>query len=122
MSDSKVTSPEAHWRAALREGRLLLQRDASDGTAYFPPRLAGPKGQALEWIEASGRGTVYSVSAIHPRPPQQPYNVALVDLAEGARMMSRINGADPEDIAIGAPVAAQIAETEEGPQVVFHLA
>jgi len=122
MSDQAATSPEAQWRAALGEGRFLLQRDASDGAAYFPPRLAGPKGQKLEWIEASGRGTVYSVSTIHPRPPQQRYNVALVDLEEGARMMSRVDGANPDSIAIGAPVIAQIEKTEEGPQVVFHLA
>ena len=122
MSETTVVPPEAHWRAALADGRFLIQRDASDGTAYFPPRLAGPQGQPLEWVEATGRGTVYSISVIHPKPPQQPYNVALVDLEEGARMMSLIEGADPAAIAIGSQVTAQIAETDEGPQVIFHLA
>ncbi len=122
MSDHAVSSPEAHWRAALAEGRFLIQRDRIDGKAYFPPRLAGPEGQPLEWVEASGRGTVYSVSVIHPKPPLQPYNVVLVDLEEGARMMSRVDGAGPDTVAIGAPVAAKIVQTESGPQVVFHPA
>lgn len=122
MSDHAIIPPEAHWRAALAEGKFLIQRDTTGGTAYFPPRLAGPEGQPLEWVEACGRGTVYSVTVIHPKPPQQAYNVALVDLEEGARMMSRIDGTEPETIAIGTSVVAQIAQTDSGPQVVFHQA
>jgi len=122
MSEHAVIPPEAHWRGALAEGRFLIQRDPDTGTAYFPPRLAGPEGQSLEWIEASGRGTVYSISVIHPKPPQKPYNVVLVDLEEGARMMSRVDDAEPQAIAIGTPVIAQIAQAEDGPQLVFHQA
>ena len=53
-----VAGPEAHWRAALAEGRFLLQRAQSSGTVYFPPRLAEPgTGETdLEWVEASGMG------------------------------------------------------------------
>ncbi|KLI62893.1 Zn-ribbon domain-containing OB-fold protein [Aurantiacibacter marinus] len=122
MTEHGVISPEARWRAALADGRFLIQRDTIDGTSYFPPRLAGPEGQPLEWVEASGRGTVYSVSVIHPKPPQQPYNVVLVDLEEGARMMSRVDGSGPDKIVIGTQVSAQIVQTESGPQVVFHRA
>lgn len=122
MIEKSVTSPEAHWRAALADGRFLIQRDMQDGRAFFPPRLAGPEGQTLEWIEACGRGTVYSVTVIHPRPPQEPYDVVLVDLEEGARIMSRVSGIDPGDVTIGIPVTAQIATTDEGAQIVFHPA
>ncbi|WP_340588823.1 Zn-ribbon domain-containing OB-fold protein [Erythrobacter alti] len=122
MTQCSVVPPETHWRAALADGRFLIQRDPVDGTTYFPPRLAGPKGQSLEWVEASGLGTVYAVSVIYPKPPQQPYNVVLVDLEEGARMMSRVESERPEDIAIGDPVRARIAATDDGMQIVFHPA
>ena len=58
--------PEATWRKALAEGRLLLQRAKGSGTVFFPPRWAEPgTGETdLEWIEAAGLGTVYSVTVI----------------------------------------------------------
>lgn len=113
---------EAHWREALIEGRLLLQRDRETGKAYFPPRIAGSKGQALEWFEATGRGVVYSVTVIHPRPPKEPYNVVLVDLEEGARVMSRVDGVPAQEVAIGMPVIASIEQSQEGPLLIFHPA
>lgn len=105
-----------HWDGALAEGRFLLQR-APDGRAVFPPREHAPgSGAALDWIEASGRGTVYSATWIQRRPPEAPYNVVLIDLAEGARMMSRVEGVTPETLHIGMAVKARIAE---GPLLVF---
>lgn len=114
--------PEAHWRTALGEGRFLLQREATTGRCFFPPRLAGPGAEPLEWIEAEGRGTVHAVTVIHPRPPREPYNVVLIDLAEGPRMMSRIEGVAADEITIGMPVRAAIATDGDGPLVVFHPA
>lgn len=112
--------PEAHWREALAQGRLLLQR-APDGTAVFPPRLAAPgSGEALEWFEPSGRGTVYSFSWISRKPPAQPYHVALVDLDEGVRLMSRIEGTTPETLRIGMRVEASIEADGDAPLLVFR--
>ncbi|VVT00319.1 Zn-ribbon domain-containing OB-fold protein [Erythrobacter sp. EC-HK427] len=122
MTPNDAPGPEARWREALDEGRILLQRDPASGAVFFPPRVCGPEGQALEWIEACGTGTVYAVTTIHPRPPLEPYNVALVDLAEGVRMMSRVDGIAADDIAIGSAVVAAIAQTRDGPLVVFHPA
>lgn len=108
-----MTSPDAHWRAALAQGRLLLQRVAGGGAAVFPPRLVEPGTGAadLEWVEASGLGTVYSVTWISQKPPLEPYNVALVDLDEGARVMSRVEGAS--EVLIGMRVRARIDQGEE---------
>ena len=122
MTADEVLGPEAYWRNALEAGRILLQRDPVDGTAFFPPRLAGPKGQKLEWIEASGQGVVYSVTVITPRPPLEPYHVALIDLAEGVRMMSRVEGVAPTELSIGDTVSARIVQGGGGPLVVFHPA
>lgn len=117
-----VVPPEAHWRTALAEGRFLLQRDPDSGAVHFPPRLAGLDGGALEWIEASGAGTVYSVTEVSRRPPEQPYVVALIDLAEGPRLMSRVEGVAPHEVTIGMAVRAGIADEEPGPLLVFHPA
>ena len=66
----------------------------------------------IEWREASGRGTVYALSVMHlPATPEYkdrvPYIVAMIDLDEGARMMSNVFGVDPADAAVG--MAVQIA-------------
>jgi hypothetical protein len=38
------------------------------------------------------------------------YNVCLVDLAEGPRMLSRVAGVAPEEVRIGMAVKARIAD------------
>lgn len=116
-----MTSPATHWREALADGRLLLQR-TGDGTAIFPPRLAAPGSGAddLEWIEASGHGTVYTLSWVQRRPPAEPYNVVLVDLDEGARLMSRVEGVTPETLRIGQRVTAFIDGSGEEPLLLFR--
>ncbi|MBC2669799.1 Zn-ribbon domain-containing OB-fold protein [Novosphingobium piscinae] len=109
-----------HWDEALVAGRLLLQRPVGGGAAVFPPRECAPgNGAALEWFEASGRGTVYSVTWVQRRPPEEPYNVVLVDLAEGARLMGRVEGVTETSLQIGMAVRARIAE---GPVIVFDPA
>ena len=122
MTDS--TSPEAHWREALTEGKLLLQRSRSSGTFNFPPRVIAPGTGAddLEWVEASGAGTVYSVTVISPKPPADPYNVVLVDLAEGPRVMSRVEGLSPDKVQIGMAVKARIDGSEDQAVLLFDPA
>ena len=116
-----MTSPENHWRDALAQGRLLLQRAIGSGERFFPPRLIEPgTGEVdLEWIEASGFGTVYSVTMINQKPPAEPYNVVLVDLDEGPRMMSRVTG--PGEIPIGLRVRARIDRGDK-PILLFERA
>lgn len=118
-----MKGPEAEWREALAEGRLLLQRTAH-GKAVFPPRVAAPgTGEGgLEWFEASGRGTIYSLTWIQRKPPQEPYNVVLVDLAEGARLMSRVEDASPDTLEIGQEVEAFVDRSGEEPVLLFRLA
>lgn len=106
------------WDEALKQGKFLLQRPAGGGAAIFPPREFAPgNSEALEWFEASGMGVIYSATWIQRKPPEPPYNVVLVDLAEGGRMMARVEGVTPESLQIGMAVKARIAE---GPVVVFE--
>lgn len=125
MSDgASATGPERHWRAALAEGRFLLQRARSSGTVFFPPRLMEPGSgdDEWDWIEASGLGTVHAVTVIYPKPPQEPRAVVLVDLDEHVRLMSEVEGVAAEDIAIGLRVRARIGERDGAPLLLFDAA
>lgn len=118
---SEQTSPEAQWRDALAHGEFLLQRSKSSGEYCFPPRVMAPGTGAddLEWVQASGAGTIYSVTMISPKPPASCYAVVLVDLAEGPRVMSRVEGIPAEDVQIGMAVKARIAAGDESAVLVF---
>jgi hypothetical protein len=113
--------PDAEFQEFLKQGQLMLQRSRSSQRCFFYPRVLEPKTGStdLEWVPASGLGTVYSATVIRPKPPAQPYNVALVDLDEGPRMMSRIEGMPAQEVAIGLRVKARIVEEVEQLFVVF---
>ena len=113
--------PEKEFHAFLAAGRFMIQRSRSSGAHVFFPRIAEPVTGAmdLEWVPASGRGTVYSATVISPRPPAVPYNVVLVDLEEGPRIMSRVDGITPESVRIGMPVETRIVQEDEKPLIVF---
>jgi len=113
--------PEQDYFAHLAQGRFMLQRSRASGKFFFYPRVAEPVtgGRDLEWVDASGRGIVHATTVVRPKPPQQPYNVALVDLEEGPRMMSRVEGVAPEAVHIGMRVRARIGTQDDKPVVLF---
>ncbi|HEX8592441.1 MAG TPA: Zn-ribbon domain-containing OB-fold protein [Pseudomonas sp.] len=113
--------PDAEFQEFLKQGQFMLQRSRSSQRCFFYPRVVEPQTGStdLEWVAASGLGTVYSATVIRPKPPAQPYNVALVDLDEGPRMMSRIEGMPAQEVAIGLRVKARIVEEVEQLFVVF---
>ena len=119
-----VTHPDAEFRAFLAEGRFMIQRSKSSGVHVFYPRAIAPRTGArdLEWVEASGRGAVYSTTVVRKKPPEPSYSVALIDLAEGPRMMSRVEGLDPAAVTIGMAVQARIVDQDGEPVVVFEVA
>src|SRR5215212_233276 len=104
----------------------MIQRSKSTGEYVFYPRIAAPGSGVtdLEWVQPSGMGTVYSTTVIRQKPPTPNYNLALVDLKEGPRMMARVVGLAPEDVKIGQQVKARVAVPAEGsadlPMVVFE--
>lgn len=113
--------PDVDYHAHLAAGRFMLPADAS-GSPFYPPRATTPGAgsEDVHWIEASGRGTVYSATTVYRKPPDANYNVSLVDLAEGPRMMSRVEGVDETDVRIGMAVVARIVTPEQGlPFVIF---
>ena len=116
--------PDVEYNAHLQNGRFALQRSRSTGRYVFYPRVVEPGtgNQNLEWVDASGLGTVHAVTVIYSKPPAAPYDVVLVDLDEGPRLMSRVDGIAPEDVRIGMRVKARIVSSGNEAFVVFDPA
>jgi len=113
--------PHRDYMDFLTQGKFMLQRSRESGAFLFHPRVAEPKTGCndLEWVEASGRGIVYSTTVIRMKPPAVSYNLSLIDLEEGPRMMSRVEGIDPESVTIGMAVKARISQVDGAPLVLF---
>lgn len=93
------------WNAAA-QGRLLLPRCNACGQHFFRPEVACTHCFATDWqwAEASGRGTLYSWTAVHRAPAPGfavPLLLAVVELAEGPAMFSNLVGCAPPEIRIG---------------------
>jgi hypothetical protein len=74
-----------------------------------------------QWRVSAGLGTVHATTVARPRG-QEPYNVALIDLDEGFRMMSRVEDLPPQDVRIGMRVRVRFDDGEEHPLPVFVAA
>ena len=117
--------PDAVHRDALKQGVFQIQRCSKCSSHFFYPRALCPKCGSPDyaWVKPSGRGTVYSTSVVRQRPEDGPdYNVALVDLAEGPRLMSRIVDLPPAEVKIGMAVEAEIGELNGKLTVLFRSA
>jgi len=122
QTDSASQGVEAQYRQALDEGRFLIQHCAGCDRAVFYPRMLCPHCGAdkLAWTTPDGRGTVYSTTVVRRKPEAGgDYNVALIDLFEGVRLMSRVEGVKPDAVRIGMGVRAQVIRQDGHGLVVF---
>jgi hypothetical protein len=104
------------WEAAAQR-RLVAQRCTDCGRLRHPPRPMCPHCHSLEHeaTELSGAGTVYSYAVLHhPRSPKFTYPLvtALVDLAEGIRLVTNLVDVEPADVKIGMPVRVAFVDAE----------
>jgi len=115
-------SPYTRYVQHLKGGVLAYQFSPVANRAVFYPRVRCPYSgeDCLQWRVSAGLGSVYSTSVVYPRKGD-PYNVALIDLDEGFRMMSRVQGCDPMAVFIGQRVRFQAAIDEglDDPIAVF---
>jgi uncharacterized OB-fold protein len=114
-------SPLGVYLDFLKDGKLAYQV-TSDGEPVFFPRVMAPGSgnTELKWRISAGAGTVYSSTVVYPRN-EAPYNVVLIDMDEGYRLMSRVDGIDPCSVTIGMRVKAHVQHDKEGvPFPVFH--
>ena len=116
-----VTQPwtEEFWEGT-KQGKLLIQTCKDCKTKIFYPRKYCPDcwSPNLEYVEGSGKATVYTFTTtygmVEPRFwSDLPYTLALVDLEEGIRMMTRIVDCQPQDLRIGMKVEVVFEEVEE---------
>jgi hypothetical protein len=106
-----------HWDGC-REGVLRVQRCRACGHFVFIPQPICTRCQAsaLDWVESTGRGTVYSYTVVHraPRPAfAVPYVVAIVELDEGWHMLSNLVDVAPEQVGVGMPVEVSFRVVSE---------
>lgn len=99
-----------YWDGA-REGRLMIQRCGATGQHFLYSRrlVPGVDDTQVEWVEASGKGTIYSYTvARRPAGPafkaDVPYVIAAIELDEGARILTNIMTDDPDSLRIGQAV------------------
>jgi uncharacterized OB-fold protein/acyl dehydratase len=97
---------------------LRIQR-RPDGTLQHPPVPAvwQDKEQPVDYLVASGKGTVYSFVVHHaPKVPGRtlPFVIALVELEEGIRMLGELRNVDHADVTIGMPVHATYIDFPAG--------
>lgn len=117
-----VPNPDSapYWEGA-RNGKLLIRRCRRCTALHFMPRHLCPKcwSDDLEWVQASGRGTVHSFTIIRRAPaaafaPRVPYVVALIDLEEGLRMLSNVVGETALETRIGDAVRLCFEDRGDG--------
>ena len=113
MSDLMKQSPLGRFLEHCKKGELAYQVDA-DGKAVFYPRAVAPGtgSDKLEWRVSRGLGTVYATTAVFTKD-QPPHNVALIDLDEGFRMMSRVEDIDAVQVKIGMRVQVRMHPGDE---------
>ncbi len=85
-----------YWDAATRHALVVQRCRACGHHQHYPrPFCLECDHDTLDWVEVSGKGIVHSVTTIHmqllPELPA-PYQAALIDLAEGPRLLAGIAG------------------------------
>ena len=106
----EVTSVNRPFWDAAAEHQLRIQRCADCARTQHPAVVLCPEcGGDMDWIDASGRGSLYTFTIFrqpyHPAfVDDVPYNVAIVELDEGPLLLSSVVDCDLEELAIGMPL------------------
>ena len=114
-----VNDDNAYFWDAVQLGELRIQRCGHCARLRHPSCPCCPCCGSLDWdsVAASGCGVVHSYAVVHHPllPPfTEPYPVAVVELAEGVRLVTRLTGFEPEQLHIGAAVRVRFDEVAEG--------
>lgn len=120
-------TPETrHFWEGCHAGELRLQRCVDCAKSYFPPRpfCPGCASRNVEVYAASGRATLYSyVINERPRPDMgaAPHSIAVVELAEGPRMMTNIVGCPQTPEALQLDMALKVVFQKESETISLPL-
>lgn len=102
---------DAVWQS--ENGKLVVRRCNSCEQNYHYPRPFCPFCMSADtsWLEASGRGEIYSFSIVRQRDAE-PYVMAFVALDEGVTLMTNIVDTPLDRIAIGLPVEVSFRDVK----------
>ncbi|SEN04387.1 hypothetical protein SAMN05192533_108148 [Mesobacillus persicus] len=107
-----------YWQLLQETKQLHVQKCKNCGTYSHPPRpiCHHCRQYQLEWVPMSGKGTVYSYviyhRSVHPGF-EVPYEVVLVELEEGVRIISNMVDCEPDEVYIGMPVEVVVDQVFE---------
>jgi uncharacterized protein len=120
MQSLTEKSPLGTFIEHVKKNELAYQV-TDEGKAVFYPRAVAPvTGGKLVWRVSKGMGTVYSTTVLYFKG-EAPLNVALIDVDEGFRLMSRVEDIDAEQVKIGMRVKfrAHPGDDKQQPYPVF---
>ena len=103
MADGNAIQPPLKaYEDALGRGEIIYQACGDCGHVAFYPRLICPEcgSTNVEFRPSAGKGKVYTRTVVHSRN-RDPYNVVLIDMDEGFRIMSTVEDAPNDDVQIG---------------------
>lgn len=114
----KPAPSSAPFWEATASGKLLIKRCDACGKNYFYPRPLCPfcASDRTVWVEASGRGEIYTLTTMKKLQPKAA--IAFVQLEEGPRMQALVADPDPAALRIGDKVVARFAPAEDDFKVV----
>ncbi len=102
-----------YWEAAGK-GKLLIKKCNACNEVHFYPRSICPYCFSTDtaFVEASGRGVIYSYSVTRQGKP--PYVIAYVTLDEGISMLTNIVDFDIDKVRIGQAVRVKFVAADDG--------
>ncbi|MBT7334398.1 MAG: Zn-ribbon domain-containing OB-fold protein [Gammaproteobacteria bacterium] len=124
---AKGTHTQPFWDGT-KAGQLMLPRCTDCNRVHWYPRFICPfcHSSDLEWIQASGEGTIHTYAVQHMAfgawAKEAPYVTAYIDLKEGDRMLTVLRGVDPlrpQDIKIGAAVTVEFEPADDDTHIPF---
>jgi uncharacterized protein len=122
-------TPEAkpYWDG-LREQKLLLPKCGACGHVFWYPRIACPKCHARDigWIQSTGRGTLHAFEIGYQSfnkafKVPTPYVLAMVELAEGPRMLSNLINVEPDPAKLRCDMPVEVVFSKLTDEVTLPL-
>ena len=115
----KPTPETQHFWDGTKAGELRLQKCGDCAKVYFPPRPFCPQcsSRNVAMFAASGKAALHSYVIHHRKVPgfTPPYAIAVVELAEGPRMMTNIVDCPqtPEALVLDMPLEVTYLKMDE---------
>jgi uncharacterized protein len=107
----QISAEMAPFFAAAKRHELVVQRCRGCGLHRFPARDQCSRclSRESDWVPSAGRGTVFSFAVMHQvyHPgfaDAVPYAVVVIELEEGARLISNLVDCPASDVRVGMPV------------------